>query len=156
MPTVKNLIQDAVVALLLERPAAKRTPSQWLSQLETAAPAIAARAMASKNSAKAQIVLRHIIGIERWGQQRLRVYLGEPLVKDEYDGYCSATNLSTEQQCAEFHKTRVETVEIVRKIASAGVKIESKVLHNQFGPITLGGWLRYLNLHANFESKMIR
>lgn len=161
MPTLKELIQNAAVGLFVERPGAKKTVQQWTTQLEDDARAIEARARSAKNQQKAQIVLRHISGIERWGQRRLSVFLGEPLLIDEYDNYQPAKDLTTEQQVAEFRKTRAQTIEIVRKIAStptndAASTDESKVLHNQFGPISLRGWLRYLNMHANLESKKIR
>ena len=161
MPTLKELIQDAAVGLFVERPGAKKTVQEWTTKLEDNAKAIEARARSAKNQQKAQIVLRHISGIERWGQRRLRVFLGEPLLIDEYNNYQPAKDLNTEQQVAEFSKTRAQTIEIVRRIvdnpANGSVDAdENKVLHNQFGPISLRGWLRYLDLHANLESKKIR
>lgn len=156
MPTVKELIQGAIVGFLIETPGAKRNLQEWISQLERDVQGIEARVASAKSAQKAQIVLRHITGIERWGQQRLRVFLGEPLRNDEYDGYRPATDLTTDQQLAEFRQTRAETVDIVRKIVAAGNGAERKVLHNQIGPLTLRGWLRYLDMHANWESKKIR
>jgi len=35
-----------------------------------------------------------VIGIERWGQRRLRMLLGEPPVSDEYDSYRPGEDLS--------------------------------------------------------------
>ena len=62
-------------------------------QLENDGKTIEARANRAKNEQKAQIVLRHITGIERWGQQRLQAFLGKAFVRDEFDGYQPATNL---------------------------------------------------------------
>ena len=156
MPTVKELIQGAVAGLLIEKPGAKRTLPEWISQLENDGKTIEARVNRAKNEQKAQIVLRHITGIERWGQQRLQVFLGKAFVRDEFDGYQPATNLSTQQQVAEFNKTRAETIAIVRKIAAANLNSNKTVEHNQIGQLTLRGWLRYLDIHANLESKKIR
>lgn len=156
MPTVKDLLQGAVVGLLIERPGAAKSVEEWIAQLEADEKGVTARALAAKNSQQAQIILRHITGIERWGQQRLRVFLGEALVKDEYEGYRPATDLTTEAQCAAFSSTRHATVDLVRQIVAAKRAEDIKVLHNQLGPITLRGWLRYLDMHANWESKKIR
>lgn len=156
MSTLREQVQGIAAALFVERPGAKRSLAEWSDQLEADGRTIDNRVAAAKDATKAQTVLRHITGIERWGQQRLRVFLGQPLVVDEYDGYRPATNLSTEEQRAEFRKTRAETVEIVRKIAASKPDLTSKVLHNAFGSLTARGWLRYLDMHANLESKKIR
>ncbi|MFN8444607.1 MAG: hypothetical protein U0175_27730 [Caldilineaceae bacterium] len=156
MSILREQVQGIVAALFVERPGAKRSLAEWSDQLAADGRTIDNHVAAAKDAIKAQTVLRHMTGIERWGQQRLRVFLGQPLIVDEYDGYRTATNLSTEEQRVEFRKTRAETVEIVRKIAALKPDLTNKVLHNSFGPLTARGWLRYLDMHANLESKKIR
>ncbi len=155
MPTLVETIRGAIAGLLLERPAAKIDLLEFVNTLTISADAIDARAAAARDTSKAQIVLRHITGIERWGQNRLRVFLGQPLTLDEYDGYRPANNLTTEQQREEFRKTRAQTVALVQQLAAANIAKDSHVRHNQFGPISLRGWLRYLEFHARQESKKI-
>ncbi len=110
----------------------------------------------TKNAEFAQPLLRHITGIERWGQSRLRAFLGAPLVRDEYDDYRPGKELDLDGQRSAFRETRDETIELVRQIAKANVPDSVTVAHNDFGPLSVRGWLRYLDAHASLESKKLR
>jgi hypothetical protein len=55
-----------------------------------------------------------------------------------------------------FEETRRETIAIIGELQQHTIAGNRKVLHNQFGEITLRGWLNYLNTHANWESKKMR
>lgn len=107
------------------------------------------------NNDRNRQVLNHIIGIERWGQSRLRVALGEALVRDEYNGYRPARETDWVTLKQQFTETRAATVALVQDLDKAGV-VSRKVWHNRYGEITVKGWLRYLNIHANMESKKMR
>lgn len=155
MPTLMETLRGAIAGLILERPAAKMDLHEFANTLATSGSEIEARAIAAKDATKAQIILRHITGIERWGQNRLRVFLGQPLTLDEYNSYRPANTLTTEQQLAEFRTTRAETVALIQQLAAATIAKDARVRHNQFGPISLRGWLRYLEFHARQESKKI-
>lgn len=100
--------------------------------------------------------LRHIIGIERWGQRRLQTMLGEPPIQDEYDGYQPAETLDMAALCTAFSTTRAETLALARAIEQKGVAETAKANHNGMGDVSLKIWLRYLTTHANFESKRIK
>ncbi len=100
--------------------------------------------------------LRHIIGIERWGQSRLRTILGAPLVQDEYDGYQPPPTLDFNALRAEFAATRAATIALAQEIQKNGVAESGKALHNGMGEIPLTVWLGYLTGHAALESKRIR
>lgn len=100
--------------------------------------------------------MRHVIGIERWGQRRLKTMLGEPPVQDEYDGYQPSAELALDALRAEFHATRTETLSIVDDIKKKGVAETAKANHNGMGDVSLKLWLRYLTMHANFESKRVK
>ena len=155
---IRAAIQGAAVGVILEWPAAGKSYAQWAATLEQSGRQIDARAAAAKDPVAAQKLLRHISGMERWGQNRLRVFLGAPFVRDEYDGYRPGVNLSLDQQRAAFQETRAETVDLARQLAAAaaGALATVKVEHNQFGPLSARGWLRYLDMHANLESKKFR
>lgn len=100
--------------------------------------------------------MRHVIGIERWGQRRLKTMLGEPPIQDEYDGYQPAEDLDLAALRDEFSAARAETLAIVDAIQEKGVADSAKANHNGMGDVSLKIWLRYLTMHANFESKRVK
>lgn len=100
--------------------------------------------------------LRHVIGIERWGQRRLKTILGEPSVHDEYEGYQPAETRDLAALRDDFSATRAETLAIVNAIQQKGVAETAKADHNDMGEVSLRLWLRYLTMHANFEGKRVK
>lgn len=153
---IKDTIVGAIASLILERPARKKTLTEFIAQLEASGGAIAARAAQAADTLGNREQLAHIAGIERWGQRRLRVFLGEPYVQDEYNGYRPAADLNYAQLQDFFRTTRQETVQIVRHIAEAKVPDAATVPHNFVGKLSVRAWLRYLDMHASTESKRIR
>ena len=151
--SIKESIFQLVAGIVIERPARGKTYEQWSAELAKSGQTIDRRMAASRNTAKAGATLRHITGIERWGQQRLRVFLGEPFVRDEYEGYQPGATLDLGAQRACFQETRQETIDLTQRLAQAGVPDTATVPHNDFGPLSARGWLRYLEMHASLESK---
>jgi len=100
--------------------------------------------------------MRHVIGIERWGQRRLKTMSGEPAIHDEYDGYQPEETLDLAALRAEFSTVRAETLTIVDAIQEKGVADTATANHNGMGDVSLRMWLRYLTMHANFESKRVK
>jgi len=94
--------------------------------------------------------LNHIIGIERWGQQRLKVALGTPFVMDEYDGYRPPFGLSWNELQDMFNQTRLDTLALANRLNEQGA-VQKTVFHNTFGEISTTHWLYYLRVHANSE-----
>jgi hypothetical protein len=101
-------------------------------------------------------VLRHLTGIERWGQRRLQILLGAAPIQDDYDGYQPNADLDLAGQLAAFAQTRAATLKLVDQLKEAGVSDTQKADHNDYGQLSARGWLRYLDLHASLESKQIR
>lgn len=97
----------------------------------------------------------HVIGIERWGTQRLRVLLGAPLVIDEYDGYAPSNQLNMIELAREFTQTRAATVAVVRELQSRGIALSQTVKHNEVGDLTVGGWIFYLENHIGRETHLL-
>ena len=93
-------------------------------------------------------LLRHIIGIERWGQSRLKVALGEPFVFDEYDDYRPVMGLSWNELQDEFAQTREQTTILAQQIRENDSYHSYRILHNQLGELSVDGWLYYLRIHA--------
>lgn len=151
---IADIIRKPIIGLLVERPGRKLTLTEWAQKLAKDGAALEQR-VAAIETPKAKATLRHIIGIERWGQRRLRVALGEPFIQDEYDGYQPEATADMATVRAAFHTTRQTTVALAQQLAAAGIDPQTTVPHNQFGPLTVRGWLSYLCTHANFESKRI-
>lgn len=141
--------------LFLEWPVRRKTAHQMAETLARSGAALQHRFVKMADSTRNRQVLNHIIGIERWGQNRMRVALGEALVRDEYNGYRPAreTDWATLQQ--QFTETRTQTVALAHDLDKAGVTTR-KILHNRYGEISVMGWLRYLNIHANMESQKMK
>lgn len=99
--------------------------------------------------------LRHIIGIERWGQRRLKTLLGEIPLQDEYDHYQPPPSDNFARLRTLFADTRQETLALVDTIRQRGTLSQATAYHNMMGNISLKVWLRYLTLHANFEGRSI-
>jgi hypothetical protein len=146
-----NLLGD----LLLERPAQGKTLADFRREIESAGRDALQRLAVVDDTVENVEALRHIIGIERWGQRRLRVALGEPLIMDESDRYYPPTETSWDQLRQEFRQVRRETVALAHKLEEAEVCRDVKVPHNQWGALTVYGWLNYLNGHANRDVKGI-
>ena len=100
--------------------------------------------------------MRHVIGIERWGQRRLQTILGEPALQDEYNGYQPDTSLDLATLQTEFSQTRAQTLAIIEAIQQKGLADSATANHNDMGDVSPKLWLRYLTMPANFESKRIK
>jgi hypothetical protein len=150
------LIKKLITNIMLERPGQKWTMSAWGEKLTANGNNINQRLDKSPDSQSNREMLSHIIGIEKWGQSRLRVGLGEPFKEEEYDRYRPSRNRSWEQLKTEFRITRRKTVALAEELDNKQVDQLIQVKHNQFGDISLGAWLRYLDSQANSESKRIK
>lgn len=95
----------------------------------------------------------HWVGIERWGQRRLRVALGEPLVLDAYHPYRPDVTDGIDELRKAFAATREETVSLARRLADEGVDPSTTVRHNDLGEMSVAGWLAYLIQHPEQESR---
>ncbi|MCX7792267.1 MAG: hypothetical protein N2378_16660 [Chloroflexaceae bacterium] len=151
-----NPLLPALRNLFLERPARKRDYAYFAGRLEASGKELEARFAAAADSPENRRQLRHIVGLERWGQRRLRTALGEPPVQDEMDEYAPPRGQSLLDLRAAFTATRRETVVLVRQLEARGVPPDWIIPHNEFGPLTLRAWLRYLDLHASLEGKRIK
>lgn len=150
------MIQQAFKYFFLERPASKKDVSQWITSFAESGEAIQKKTLSAADSESNRKVLSHIIGIERWGNRRLEVALGEPFIQDEYNNYRPPRDASWEQLQTDFADTRNETTQLLQKIKESNIELSKMISHNQYGDISLKGWMRYLVMHANLESKRLR
>lgn len=151
-----NPIVGFIVRIALEGPARRLGDDRLREQLERSGASLHRRFEAAADTPKARKLLRHIVGIERWGQRRLRVALAElPFEADGHHTYLPDAEAALPQLCAELQATRAETVSLARRVAEAGVA-ETRVAHNAMGPLSAAAWLRYLRLHGDLESRRLR
>lgn len=141
--------------MFVERPARKKSTDELIDALAQDGTQGKAQIQACARNAKNQEMVRHIIGIERWGQQRLRTVFGQPFKLDEADEYYPPSDLDLDQLEEQFAQTRDETVKLARRIADENAG-DAKVRHNQMGEFSARGWLYYLDFHAKKEFKTLK
>lgn len=151
-----NRIYQLASDLLIERPVQGKTLAELRGELEASGRQAQQRLATAGNLQENRQTLRHIIGIERWGQRRLQVALGEPLVMDESDHYVPAGRAGWDGLRHAFRETRQETVTLVQRLEAAGVDRDRTIPHNQWGDLSVHGWLNYLNGHASRDVKRIK
>ena len=156
MSFLRETALKIIVPLFVENPAQKKTFAQLQANLSQSKTIIEARVIktASQNLEKHRTTLQHIIGIERWGTARLKVALGEPFKSDGQKDYHPDSSLDLTQLLPQFTSTRLETLRVVKLLEQQNSSI--KIVHNNFGPISVKGWLGYLNVHGEIESRKLR
>ena len=142
--------------LMIERPVRKLTVQELIGQLDQSAKQISDLLTTKSDTPVNRRQLCHIIGIERWGQRRLRVALGEPFLAEEYDHYCPSNERTWDELKTEWGTTRAGTLTLASDLILANLPPDLKVPHNQYGSLTIKGWLRYLDVHASSEGKQIK
>ncbi|AXG99166.1 DinB family protein [Deinococcus wulumuqiensis] len=153
----KGEIKEFVVANVLEKPAGRSSFTDLGQGLERGGTFLTGRAERAADTPENREVLAHIIGIERWGQSRLQVALGQrEFVRDEYRGYRPAEGATLRQLQVLLSQTRARTVDLARQLHLSPPDDDFVVEHNGLGPLTAKGWLRYLTQHADLESRKLK
>ena len=153
----KDDVKDLFVAQALERPAARQSYTELAQGLERSGIALFQRAGRAADTQANRAVLTHIIGSERWGQERLRVALGErEFVRDDHHPYKPGAGVSLRELQDLLSQTRSRTVDLARRLNASPPGEDTTVEHNGLGPLTPKGWLRYLTQHADLESRKLR
>lgn len=138
---------------IAERHALGRDLGALATELEASGHTIDAKLAAAGDTPGNREAIAHWVGIERWGQRRLRVALGEPFVEDAYHGYRPDREAGVAALRRAFAETRAETVALARRLRDAGVDPATTVRHNDLGELSVGGWLAYLIQHPEQESR---
>ena len=126
---------------------------QLASELEASASTMDARLAGAHDTPGNRDAVAHWVGIERWGQRRLRVALGEPFIEDGHHPYRPDEAAGVEALRADFAVTRAETVALAHRLREAGVDPATTVRHNDLGDLSVRGWLAYLIQHPEQESR---
>ncbi len=155
--SVKESVKGFVVERLLERPARRQSLVAQLGKLETAGQKLEARFKRAAGTPKDQDALRHIVGIERWGQRRVAHIAdgGDPedVVIDSY-GLYRPPEEGWNALIEAFRETRQQTLATVRTLEDSQLAL--KAAHNDLGPLSVGAWLRYLRTHATLEGRRVK
>ena len=153
---LRETVLKLVAPLFIENPAQKRTFAQLTLKLEQSQGEIANRinAVKTQNLEKHRATVRHIIGIERWGTQRLKVALGEAFKPDGQKDYHPNPNSDFSALLEDFNSTRLETLRVAKLVEQQNPN--AKIEHNGLGPLSVKGWLAYLNIHSSMESQKLR
>jgi hypothetical protein len=152
--TLKERMTGLIAYFVLEQPARQQGLVKLTQNLNDSGEALKRDLERIEDTEQNYNQLRHIIAIEKWGQRRLKVALGEPFVRDENHAYKPDGTTSWEELKDVFTATRAETLTLAEAFKNNDVK--QKVLHNQFGPLSVLAWLRYLENHARLEGKRLR
>ncbi len=155
MSFIGNLV-GAVLRPLLERQVKNRSLADLAASLEGSSVAVANRLEAAADTPRNREVANHVVGIERWGQRRLRVALGEVFVPDGYRGYRAPEDASLADLTRAYADTRRTTLELVRELQTQQVDPTRKIRHNDLGELSVKGWLAYLDGHAKRESTRLK
>ncbi len=151
---LKDSITSIIVNLMIEQPAKRQGLDNITKKLEHNGNTLNTRLKGLSDSQANRDKLSHIIAIEKWGQRKLNVALGETLLNDESRTYKPSDKTSWEDLQSLYGITRLETLDIAKKLSP--VDVTQKIPHNQFGSLSVLGWLRYLNTHAFLESKRLK
>jgi len=138
---------------IAERQANAKGYDELAAELEASGRDLDARLDGVPDTAANREAIAHWVGIERWGQRRLQVPLGEPFVLDAHHGYRPDTEEGVEELRRAFAQTRRETVALTHRLAAAGVDPASTVRHNDLGELSVRGWLAYLEQHPRQEAQ---
>lgn len=148
-----SVVMHSAGWLLLNLPARFMSIDSLIEKLEKSGEIVAGRITNAPETYENHKEITHIVGIERWGQQRLKVALGEPFRQEEYDGYRPPKDTPWAGLKDTFEATRQQTLELGMSLKDCDPAI--RINHNTYGPLSVRAWLFYLNIHANLTSRSI-
>lgn len=151
-----RILQGLIGAMrrpMAERHARGKTLDELAGELEASGASLGARFAKAPDTGMNREAIAHWVGIERWGQRRLRVALGEPLEMDAYHPYRPDKEQGMAHLRDAFAETRAGTLALIRELQAAGVDPATTIRHNDLGDLSVAGWLAYLVQHPEQESR---
>jgi hypothetical protein len=152
---IRQRLMHAVGMHFFERFGNRMSYADAVSQLEDSGQRISAAMRTAAATPHNVSVARHIIGIERWSLVRMREYVGAMPFTEEYDHYQPDAHLGLTAIADEMDIVRAEVIALTKQLMHHDPG-NTTVNHNDLGPLSARGWLYYVLLHANFESKKLR
>ncbi len=137
----------------VERQARRAGLAELTDRLEANGRTLAQRFAAQSDGDGVRETLRHVVGIERWGQRRLRVALGEAPEPGGHRPYRPPDEAGLDALRVAFATTRSDTVALARALAREEPAPDLRIAHDDLGPMSVGAWLAYLDGHALMETR---
>lgn len=150
--SLRDMFQRLIVQLFVERSEREKTLDDIAASLQESSHEISLCLSGLDSNLENCERLAHMIAIERWGQARIRVALGETFLPDEADAYLPSPESSWQELVTAFIAARQATLALIQEVQAVRLPDDFKIHHNQFGPLSVKGWLRYLDEHAVAES----
>lgn len=135
----------------VERLGRRHSASELADRLAANGRGLAQRFASIDDGPDVREVLRHVIGIERWGQRRLRVALGEAFDPGGHQPFRPADDAHLDRLRVLFATTRSDTVTLARQLADRELEPDLQIAHDDLGDLSVNGWLAYLDGHAQLE-----
>ena len=151
---LKEAVSHFAGRVYFDKPARKLSLAEHADALRRSGEEIRARLARAAGDERQRSRLRHVIGIERWGQARLRVFLGDAFASAGHRPHLPPESTSWEELVREFGEMRAQTIALAERLAAENPT--STVPHNQFGELSAHGWLRYVNGHGLRELRGLK
>jgi hypothetical protein len=150
-----NFVRRGISWLFLERPVSDKSTTDLINDLTQSGAMVRERITQTDRSRAHHDIVTHIIGIERWAQERIKAAQtpAQSMPHGEYDPYRPARDTPWEELPNRFAETREATIQLVQQLDSAA--LERCVPHNQLGELSVRAWVRYLRVHADLESRKL-
>jgi hypothetical protein len=142
-----------VIRSHFERQARRAGVAELADRLDANGRSLAQRLAAQADGDGVRETLRHVVGIERWGQRRLRVALGDAPDPGGHRPYRPSDEASLDALRIAFATTRADTVALARTLARAEPDPDLRIAHDDLGELSVGAWLAYLDGHALIEAR---
>ncbi len=146
---------EILAYVLFELPTRKKNATQLAQALKKSGQTIIAHLNGVEGNLRQEEVLRTMIGIERWGQRRLKVAMGGQLVEDTYEAYLPSHSRAWRHLLDDFSEERQDTVELAKDIDMDG-DLDTKIPHHDWGPLSPLAWIKYIEKQTGFECRKIR
>ena len=150
-----QFIRRGVSWLFLERPASDKSTDELTNDLMQSGAMVRERISQADRTQAHHAIVTHIIGIERWAQERIKAAQtpAQSAPQGEYDPHRPAADTPWDELPALFDDTRDTTIALVQQLDSA--TLERSVPHNQLGELSVRAWIRYLRVHADLEARKL-
>lgn len=141
--------------LFFERPWQSTDYATLQALLSTSGTTMATAMRLAKDTTANRNLIRHIIGIECWAQQRLHSLVTGHAYSAEYDALQPATTLTSAELIDLMASTRAQSCTILQQLQQTRIALTHTVPHNQFGTLSITAWSRYIVSHALIECKKL-
>ena len=150
---LKERLSHFAGRVYFDKPARKLSLAEHAAGLRHSGDDMRARLARAEGTERQRSALRHVIGIEKWGQARLRVFLGDAFVSAGHRPHLPPDSTTWDELVREFGEMRAETVALAERLAAQ--EPADTVAHNQFGELSAHGWMRYIDGHAARELRRL-